>query len=680
MPAWLRRYLPLILLVAITAVGLALRLYQLGPLPAGMHPDEGYNALDALDVLNGARPIFFERNNGREPLFIYFIAGLVGLFGPSIWAVRLAGAIAGVLIIPAQYLFVQSLPLPRARLVALVSAALLAMSFWPVHQSHRGLRAGLLPLWVALLLWAWWRALETWRGQPGDTGGWPTRLAPWAWSVAAGVTLALANYTYLLARLLPLILVGSALWESWQSRRWQPLFLSGVALATAGILLLPLALYFLDNPQMLMYRADQVSVLNPAVNDGNPWGTLASNGWNLLLAFNVRGPTWWYENLAGRPVFDLLSGVLFLVGLALLARDLSRPRSSVAQAAAVLLTLTLGVTLLPSWLSDGAPTYIRLTAIWPVLFLLPAWGLVWSTYRLSAILWRGDDTRQPDLGRNGLAVGMIIGVVALSAFISYRDLFVRYASAPQMARGTRVATAENAQLVATMVADGPTYVSPAIWVQPVIRFVNNDHPPGVFDPRAGLLLPPAGDARYVFDLVEAQDAEAFGQRWPQFQRDDASNSQGEPSLIVYRLARERWPGPRGDFLYRDRAVFGNKVRLLGHETKASVAAGKTLPVTLEWEVLAPTDTDHNFFVHLVAADGRTIAQYDGAPLGGSYLSNHWRPGERLLQTVNLRVAPDAPAGASTLRVGWYDWRDGQRIPVHGDDDAAVDIGQTLVER
>ncbi|MFN8481881.1 MAG: hypothetical protein U0768_02335 [Anaerolineae bacterium] len=679
MMVWVRRHSTLLLLLAITAIGLALRLYQLDALPYGFHPDEGYNALDALDVLNGARPIFFERNNGREPLFIYFIASLVGLFGPSIWAVRLAGAISGTLVIPAQYLLVQSLPLPRARIIGLVSAALLAVTFWPVHQAHKGLRAGLLPLWIALMLWAWWRAIQT-SDDAADSMGQGTSRAvtPWAWAVAAGVFLALANYTYLLARLLPLALVGSAVWGAWSARRWRPLAQCGIALGVAAALLLPLALYFQQQPEMLMFRANQVSVLNPEVNGGDLVGTLAQNGADLLLAFNWRGPSWWYENLSGRPVFDPLVGAAFLVGLGLLLWNVARPKPPAMRPAAVLLLLTLIVTLLPSWLSLGAPTYIRMTATWPVVFLLPAWGLIWLVGGAAA--WLRDRPVTERLKPPLVMAGIVAGVLLLSAGLSYRDLFVRYAAAPQVYRGTRVATAENGQFIAEMLRAGPVYVSPSLWVQPVIRFLNNDNPPGVFDPRTGLVLPSSGDVTYLFDIVEADDAAAFGQRWPQFERADIVNSRGDLSLISYRLPRAKWPGPQGTFAYAANGMFGENIRLAAHDSKKSVTAGKSLPLTLEWEAVAPTELDINFFVHLVAADGRTIGQYDGASLKGSYLSSHWKPGERILETVSLPVAKDTPAGEATLRVGWYDWRDGQRLPVEGSADASLEIGRVQVQR
>ena len=57
--------------LALTLLAAAPRLVALGSVPPGMHFDEAYNALDALKVIAGDRPMFFTGNFGREPLFLY---------------------------------------------------------------------------------------------------------------------------------------------------------------------------------------------------------------------------------------------------------------------------------------------------------------------------------------------------------------------------------------------------------------------------------------------------------------------------------------------------------------------------------------------------------------------------------------------------------------------------------
>ena len=52
-------------LLAITAVGAFLRLFRLADLPPGDGYDVAQYGLDALDILDGARPIFLPANFGR---------------------------------------------------------------------------------------------------------------------------------------------------------------------------------------------------------------------------------------------------------------------------------------------------------------------------------------------------------------------------------------------------------------------------------------------------------------------------------------------------------------------------------------------------------------------------------------------------------------------------------------
>ena len=63
-----------IILAAVTALGAALRLYQLGGVPPGFQFDEAFNAIDAKQVLAGNYPLFLPANGGREALYTYWQA------------------------------------------------------------------------------------------------------------------------------------------------------------------------------------------------------------------------------------------------------------------------------------------------------------------------------------------------------------------------------------------------------------------------------------------------------------------------------------------------------------------------------------------------------------------------------------------------------------------------------
>lgn len=664
-------------LAGILVLAFALRMWQLGQVPFGFHPDEGHNALDAWRIQNGWRPVFLPGNNGREALFFYLMAFLQGLAGPSIWSVRLTAVVAGVLGVATQFVFTRALPLPRPNRAALYAAALAAVTFWPLAQARYGLRAVLLPVWVGLLLWAWWRAIR-----PADAGAGAGRATAaamethrgrrtpaWAgFAALAGLFLAAAVYTHLTGRLLPAILLASAPFAAWRFRSGRPLTALVVTLAVGATLTLPLAAYFARTPEMLSYRSEQVSAFNPAVNEGDLPGFLVENGLYLLKAFNVEGDGSWYHNVAGRPVFDFLVGLCFLAGLALILRDLLGRRGAAPQVAALTILVALAVTLAPSWLSTGAPNYVRLTGIWPALFLLPAVGLEHVASWTDRFFAARRSSLAPRVG--GILAALVI---ALAAALSVRDYFWRYVPHPKVYDAFNGAAVERGEAVRRLVEAGPIYVSPALWRQSVIRFANVLQPPGTFDPRFGLVLPAAGDARYAFDPVEAEDAAAFGRRWPMARPEIVRDGRGQPSLYVYRLDCASWPMPAAPF----DVTFGDRLVLEGVDLPRSPVRWResdSVPLTLAWRTLAPTAVDMNLFVHLVAPDGRTVAQWDAPPLDGSYPTAAWRAGERVLLPLAVGLPPDAPAGLLTVRLGWYDYRTGDRLAVAGDDDAAVEVG------
>jgi hypothetical protein len=100
-------------------------------------------------------------------------------------------------------------------------------------------------------------------------------------------------------------------------------------------------------------------------------------------------------------------------------------------------------------------------------------------------------------------------------------------------------------------------------------------------------------------------------------------------------------------------------------------------LAVTWQPLAPLDFDYNVFLHAVTGEGadeQVVAQFDVQPLAGAQPATAWRPGQILAETYTLDLS-NAPAGAP-LRYyfGYYDWRDGRRLPVDGglDDKLVID--------
>lgn len=123
--------------------------------------------------------------------------------------------------------------------------------------------------------------------------------------------------------------------------------------------------------------------------------------------------------------------------------------------------------------------------------------------------------------------------------------------------------------------------------------------------------------------------------------------------------------------------FGGLIRLSGYGLSAeTLAPGDTLQIALSWQSEAPIDRDYTVFTHLIDAQGKVVAQFDGPPLGGAHPTSAWKPGETNVDRFGILLDPSTPPGTYQLEVGWYDLATLKRIPVldpHGSplDDRAL---------
>ena len=119
---------------------------------------------------------------------------------------------------------------------------------------------------------------------------------------------------------------------------------------------------------------------------------------------------------------------------------------------------------------------------------------------------------------------------------------------------------------------------------------------------------------------------------------------------------------------RPAAVFGdNRFVVLSAQLREEEGPRRaSLAVT--WQALHPMPFDDNVFFQALAGSGddaAVVAQIDVQPLGGARPATSWQPGEILRDTYELDLS-NAPAGEPlTYYFGYYDWRDGTRLPVDG---------------
>src|SRR5581483_9578831 len=76
--------------------------------------------------------------------------------------------------------------------------------------------------------------------------------------------------------------------------------------------------------------------------------------------------------------------------------------------------------------------------------------------------------------------------------------------------------------------------------------------------------------------------------------------------------------------------------------------------------------DYSVFMHLVDAQGKIAAQFDGQPYRGVYPTSLWDAGEVVSDEFEIVIPQNVSAGDSTLEFGIYRSSDKVRLPVSGD--------------
>ncbi|HCS74868.1 MAG TPA: hypothetical protein DIW17_13460, partial [Clostridiales bacterium] len=142
-----RKYVGVFLLILL---GIILRAYKFGSIPAGLNQDEAFAGYEAFSLLNygvdsaGYRnPCYFVSwGSGMNVLESYLAVPLMKLFGPSVVTLRLPQLILSCISLLVFYLLLQKIFSERT---ALIGLSLLAISPWHIMLSRWGLESNLAP-------------------------------------------------------------------------------------------------------------------------------------------------------------------------------------------------------------------------------------------------------------------------------------------------------------------------------------------------------------------------------------------------------------------------------------------------------------------------------------------------------------------------------------------------------
>ena len=662
-PAWPRApgwtSWEIVLLGAILLVAVLLRTISLDQVPPGMQHDEVFDARFATYILNGARPVFIDENTGVPPLFMYLVAGAFKLLGRNLIALRLTSVIVGMLGLAVNYLLLRGL---LGRAVALLTLAGLSVSFWHLFDSRIGIEPIIVPLMTGLSFYLFWQGM---------------RRGSLIWYAAAGVSLGLTLYSHHTGVLVLATILLFALYLVLSRHPW----LRGEdgaapgARVAAGLTIMflialivttPMILHIAGNPGDSMLRVRQLNHHMTALAAGDP-GPLLGDLAGLLGMFGFSGDPEWRYNVAGRPIFDLATAACFWAGVAICLTRIRKP-------AYLFLLIWLPVNLIMAAIAPPVPTSTRALGSIVPIYAMPA--VAW----VSAWQWANGRQRKS-------ASGAIIAIVALllagNAAWTIRDYFWIWPQNSEVRAIYRADLATAARYLDDAQPEGAVCLS-ARFAADLDRqifdyMLRSERPIKWFDAGRTLVIPSTDRQEPVHYLFPATDPVT-----PHSRRLLTSagasvtpirNAWGLVDVEAFQVTASQLEELR-DLANQQAAQtlgvnLGDEIDVLGYELPARVRAGEPIGLTVNWRVRrgGRGGVSYAFFAHVRDERGFRWTQDD--PTG--FPPNSWWADDLVIQTFDLVMPIDAPPGAYTIDLGFYEQQSGRRFAeVLADDRSGAD--------
>ncbi|MCL4266647.1 MAG: glycosyltransferase family 39 protein [Anaerolineae bacterium] len=317
-----------VIIIGLTLVAFAARVWQLADFPPGWRDDELINSLViSQKVLDGDWQLFYPDASGNEALYFGLNAPLLALFGANFVGMRLLSVFWGVTAVPLTWLLGRKL---FSSSVGLLAAAGLSLSFWSLMYSRFALRQIVTPTLLLLAFYFFWRALTRVRSQVSGVklpkSHHASRLTPHASRITdyrlritayalAGFWLALGFYVYFAGRGVPLILLafcGYMVVVAWPllRREWRGIVFMFVVTA---VLVIPLFITIQRQPEAEA-RVGELAGPLIAARAGD-FSLIQKHVVATLSMFHADGDDEWLYNIPHRPVFGLLGALFIWLGV-----------------------------------------------------------------------------------------------------------------------------------------------------------------------------------------------------------------------------------------------------------------------------------------------------------------------------------------------------------------------------
>ena len=358
---WWRAHRFEVLLLALIGLGaLLIRVIGLETYPYAFINDEGEVGWEAQRILWGERASFFAIGWSGQPVLSFLPGALaVQLFGITAYAVRLFGAVQGVLTVIFVYLLARE---AFDRPTAFFAACLLAALPWEVHFSRMGVMNISDSFFSAGVLWLTYRALR--RGRYIDY-------------LPAGLMTGFAFYTYLGSRLVVAMAIGVLGYAVLRQRDYLKTHFRHLAIFVLAFLVVasPVMLSFFHHYDEFMGRLNQEGLLangnmaQAALNANmQPFNFMVKQLQLSSTAFIATGGSGQFFDTP-RPYLTWWAAALLILGMLYALWNLKQVRYI------MLLGWFWAPVLIGSALTLYPPSHQRMLGAAPALALLVAIGL-----------------------------------------------------------------------------------------------------------------------------------------------------------------------------------------------------------------------------------------------------------------------------------------------------------------
>jgi 4-amino-4-deoxy-L-arabinose transferase-like glycosyltransferase len=643
--------------ILILLLGALFRLHDLGQLPSGLSSAE----IDSVRIVETVRIGSIEtyytlRGEGREPLYEILVASLTALVGTGSIGYRFLSVCAGMLTLALVYVLGKRLFGARAGLLAM---ALLALGFFPSVLSRAILPEALLPLISVATLTALAQSLGVYQSKQQRA---PNTVA----FAALGALLGFGFYVHPLQ--FPLVLAVMIFIAYFVLTR-QTVQTGALSYTSFGILIMiiivmPYLIASLRQPEL----SGAARVIEGA--GGAPLNSIL----NGIFGIFFRGDSHPDHNLPERPLLDLVSGFIALIGVIVAARAWRQPRYA--------LVLIAFVVILPfALLSPSSPEFTRFAPLLPIIALLFAAGvealgwLVWSRRNLV------------------LAVALLALLVFNLQWI-WRDLFIQWGALPavQAAYNSRIGQIAHyldrtagalPTVICTPELYPPNEAVDLIDAQLLALMMNRPNPQLRYvDCGSGMILARGGaDMQVVFLLEDGlETATPYVQRW--LELGEVQDAPGIPPSSVVRLdVQDELADLIGRFTTTALASFapetgmtdaiaetpvrlGGNIAFLGYDAAdTTFAPGAVVPIYTYWRVDGVVPADIRLFTHLLSDPNVIAVQQDRLSVRADLLE----PRDVIVQASFLQLPFTIPEGAYIVSTGAYEASLGTRLGVFDGD-------------